>query len=74
MVFDPRAYEDAVLKPMRRLLPNLPDDLQARYAVDPASMDAAALRERVDTVVKVVFPMLLAALIFITFGPRTFTP
>jgi len=26
------------------------------------------------TVVKVVFPMLLAALIFITFGPRTFTP
>jgi hypothetical protein len=30
--------------------------------------------ERVDTVVKVVFPMLLAALIFITFGPRTFTP
>jgi hypothetical protein len=30
--------------------------------------------ERVDTVVKVVFPLLLAALIFITFGPRTFTP
>jgi len=30
--------------------------------------------ERVDTVVKVAFPLLLAALIFITFGPRTFTP
>jgi hypothetical protein len=52
MVFDSRAYEDTVLKPMRRLLPNLPDDLQTRYAVDPASMDAAALRERVETVVK----------------------
>ena len=30
--------------------------------------------ERVDTLVKTVSPMLLAALIFITFGPRTFTP
>jgi hypothetical protein len=30
--------------------------------------------ERVDTLVKTVSPMLLAALIFITYGPRTFTP
>ena len=30
--------------------------------------------ERVDTAVKVAFPLMLAALIFVTFGPRTFTP
>ncbi len=30
--------------------------------------------ERIDTVVKVASPLLLAALVFITFGPRTFTP
>jgi len=30
--------------------------------------------ERVDTLVKVAFPMMMAALVFITFGPRTFTP
>jgi hypothetical protein len=30
--------------------------------------------ERVDTVVKVVFPLMLTALVFVTFGPRTFTP
>jgi hypothetical protein len=30
--------------------------------------------ERVDTVVKLVFPLMLAALVFVTFGPRTFTP
>jgi hypothetical protein len=30
--------------------------------------------ERVDTAVKIAFPMLMTALIFITFGPRTFTP
>jgi hypothetical protein len=49
--FDPRAYEEQVLKPMRRLLPHLPDDLQTRYAVDP-DMDETALRERVDGVVR----------------------
>jgi hypothetical protein len=30
--------------------------------------------ERVDTAVKVAFPLMLAALVFVTFGPRTFTP
>ena len=30
--------------------------------------------ERVDTVVRYAFPLLMAALIFVTFGPRTFTP
>ena len=30
--------------------------------------------ERVDTVVKVTFPLMLAALVFVTFGPHTFTP
>ncbi len=30
--------------------------------------------ERVDTVLKVTFPLMLAALVFVTFGPRTFTP
>ncbi|HEY0387961.1 MAG TPA: hypothetical protein VGC71_05950 [Gaiellales bacterium] len=30
--------------------------------------------ERVDTVIKVTFPLMLAALVFVTFGPRTFTP
>jgi hypothetical protein len=30
--------------------------------------------ERVDTAVLMFFPLLLAALVFVTFGPRTFTP
>jgi hypothetical protein len=30
--------------------------------------------ERIDTAIKITFPLLLAALIFVTFGPRTFTP
>ncbi|MBI3473513.1 MAG: hypothetical protein HY013_19330 [Candidatus Solibacter usitatus] len=30
--------------------------------------------ERVDTVIKVAFPLMMATLIFITFGPKTFTP
>jgi hypothetical protein len=30
--------------------------------------------ERVDTVVRFAFPLLLAALVFVTYGPRTFTP
>jgi hypothetical protein len=30
--------------------------------------------ERVDTMVKTAFPLMLAALVFVTFGPRTFTP
>jgi hypothetical protein len=30
--------------------------------------------ERIDTAVKVAFPLMMATLIFITFGPRTFTP
>lgn len=49
--FDPRAYEDQVLKPLRRRLPHLPDDLLTRYAVD-VTMDCAALRERTDSVVR----------------------
>ena len=49
--FDPKAYEDGVLKPLRPRMPNLPDDLLTRYAVEPG-MDAAALRERVETVVR----------------------
>ncbi len=49
--FDPRAYEDQVLKPLRRRLPHLPDDLLTRYAVD-VTMNSAALRERTDSVVR----------------------
>jgi hypothetical protein len=49
--FDPRAYEDEVIKPLRRRLPHLPDDLLARYAVDLA-MDAQQLRERTEAVVR----------------------
>jgi len=49
--FDPRSYEDQVLKPLRRRLPHLPDDLLARYVVD-LTMDAAALRERINDVVR----------------------
>ncbi|MBV9140102.1 MAG: hypothetical protein JO115_04165 [Pseudonocardiales bacterium] len=50
--FDPRAYEDQVLKPLRRRLPHLPDDLLTRYAVE-ATMDHAALGERIANVVRV---------------------
>ncbi|HWR47652.1 MAG TPA: hypothetical protein VN327_08595, partial [Pseudonocardiaceae bacterium] len=49
--FDPRAYEDQVLKPLRRRLPHLPDDLLTRYAVE-RTMDRAALRERTESVVR----------------------
>ncbi|MGH3922396.1 MAG: hypothetical protein ACRDTT_05925, partial [Pseudonocardiaceae bacterium] len=49
--FNPRTYEDQVLKPLRRRLPHLPDDLLTRYAVD-MTMDCAALRERTDSVVR----------------------
>ncbi len=49
--FDPRTYEDEVIKPLRRRLPHLPDDLLTRYAVDP-DMDAGRLRERTDAVVR----------------------
>ncbi len=49
--FDPRAYEDEVIKPLRRRLPHLPDDLLTRYAVDP-TMDAGQLRERTEAVVR----------------------
>ncbi len=49
--FDPRAYEDQVLKPLRRRLPHLPDDLLTRYAVE-LTMDSAALRERTGSVVR----------------------
>ncbi len=49
--FNPRAYEDQVLKPLRRRLPHLPDDLLTRYAVD-MTMNSAALRERTDSVVR----------------------
>lgn len=41
MTFDPRQYEEQVLKPLRQVS-TLPDDLIARYAVDP-SLDATAL-------------------------------
>jgi hypothetical protein len=30
--------------------------------------------ERVDTAIKIAFPLMMATLVFITFGPRTFTP
>ncbi len=50
--FDPRAYEDQVLKPLRRRLPHLPDDLLTRYAVEE-TMDPAALRERIAAVIRV---------------------
>lgn len=49
--FDPRAYEDQVLKPLRRRLPHLPDDLLTRYAVD-TRMDSTALSERIASVVR----------------------
>ncbi|MGH3974631.1 MAG: hypothetical protein ACRDS9_15075, partial [Pseudonocardiaceae bacterium] len=49
--FNPRVYEDQVLKPLRRRLPRLPDDLLTRYAVDMA-MNSVALRERIDSVVR----------------------
>ncbi|WP_224401685.1 hypothetical protein [Pseudonocardia sp. ICBG1034] len=49
--FDPRAYEDAVLKPLRRSMPHLPDDLPGRYAVE-SGMDDAAVKARVDSVVR----------------------
>jgi hypothetical protein len=49
--FDPRSYEDQVLKPLRRRLPHLPDDLLTRYAVEP-TMDPAALSERIASVVR----------------------
>jgi hypothetical protein len=49
--FDPRAYEDQVLKPLRKRLPHLPDDLLTRYAVD-LTMDSATLRGRIDSVVR----------------------
>lgn len=49
--FDPRAYEAQVLKPLRKRLPHLPDELLTRYAVD-LTMDSAALRGRIDSVVR----------------------
>jgi hypothetical protein len=49
--FDPKAYEDGVLKPLRPRMPHLPHDLVTRYAVEPGMSDAA-LRERVETVVR----------------------
>ena len=49
--FHPRTYEDQVLKPLRKRLPHLPDDLLTRYAID-VTMDRAALRERTDNVVR----------------------
>lgn len=48
---DSRAYEDTVLKPLRKRLPHLPDDLLTRYAVD-LSMSRIELRERTDGVVR----------------------
>ncbi|MFC5064114.1 hypothetical protein [Actinomycetospora atypica] len=35
--FDQRAYENEVVRPLRNQVGDLPDDLLARYAVDPAS-------------------------------------
>jgi hypothetical protein len=40
-----------VLKPLRKRLPHLPHDLLVRYAVD-LTMDSSALRERIDSVVR----------------------
>lgn len=50
--FDPKAYEEQVVKPLRRRRGPLPDDLVHRYAVDLA-MDPAALEQRVKAVVQV---------------------
>ena len=49
--FDPRAYEDEVVKPLRRRLPHLPADLLTRYAID-LDMDAGQLRERTAAVLR----------------------
>jgi hypothetical protein len=49
--FDSRSYEDQVLKPLRRRLPHLPDDLLTRYAVE-LTMDPTALHERIASVVR----------------------
>lgn len=49
--FDPKAYEEDVLRPLRRSMPNLPDDLVGRYAVE-SDMDDAAVRSRVESVVR----------------------
>jgi hypothetical protein len=48
--FDLKAYEDEVLKPLRKRLPHLPDDLLTRYAVR-LDMTETELRERVKAVV-----------------------
>jgi len=40
--FDPPSYEDQMLKPLRRQLPHLPDDLLTRYAVE-LTIDPTAL-------------------------------
>lgn len=50
--FDPSAYTDQVLKPLRKQLPHLPGDLLTRYAVD-LTMSADELHERIDAVVRV---------------------
>ena len=38
--FDPKSYEEAVVKPLRRWSGRLPDDLVSRYAIDLAMSDA----------------------------------
>ncbi|GLZ42331.1 hypothetical protein [Actinokineospora sp. NBRC 105648] len=47
--FDPRAYEDAVVKPLRRWSSReLPDDLVTRYAVEPGMTDAQLANRLVE--------------------------
>jgi hypothetical protein len=54
--FDAKRYEEQVLKPLRRSMPHLPDDLLSRYAVEElmlsSAADDAALRERVTDVLR----------------------
>lgn len=38
--FDPKSYEDTVVKPLRRWSGRLPDDLVSRYAIDLTMSDA----------------------------------
>ena len=44
--FDPKAYEEKVVKPLRRRRPTdpLPDDVVTRYAIDLAMSDADVAR------------------------------
>ncbi|HKS48323.1 MAG TPA: hypothetical protein VJT49_25080 [Amycolatopsis sp.] len=47
--FDPKAYEETVVKPLRRWSGReLPDDLVSRYAIEPGMSDAEVARRLVE--------------------------